>query len=419
MSPRTRGFTLIELLVVIAIIAILAAILFPVFAKAREKARTNTCMNNQRQLAVAFSMYAQDNNEKMPLAKTWTSALTLDPKILDCSTLTHTGSAVEPDYFYVAGSYLSGTALADITTPAQAVVTCDNKTPTNGGYVNNETAGIYDVSKVVNMVDSRHNNTAVMSFLDGHVEVVPSAKVNGLYFVADIPKDPPLANVTYLGTISKASMKASALSAAVAGAGLDMGFCMASWADVPCFSKYNCGIHGMQINAATREIPIGGGYDQGTTFAPNRLDWWNYGTGGATDTGGSKLSSGPQLQSWGTNACWSTYSNVYYFRPFGYNGSADVTLTIVPSVTTPTIKKMALMTLTDSATGSGTASLKSAQVGTGAALSNVGTVSVSGNGTAYSGNAGLFALPVKPSQNIVLTFSTSGANTGYFLAFEP
>jgi prepilin-type N-terminal cleavage/methylation domain-containing protein len=63
MSPRLRGFTLIELLVVIAIVAILAAILFPVLAKAREKARTNTCLNNQRQVALAILMYVQDNDE--------------------------------------------------------------------------------------------------------------------------------------------------------------------------------------------------------------------------------------------------------------------------------------------------------------------------------------------------------------------
>jgi prepilin-type N-terminal cleavage/methylation domain-containing protein/prepilin-type processing-associated H-X9-DG protein len=58
-----RGFTLIELLVVIAIIAILAAILFPVFAKAREKARTASCLNNLKQLALGMLMYAQDYDE--------------------------------------------------------------------------------------------------------------------------------------------------------------------------------------------------------------------------------------------------------------------------------------------------------------------------------------------------------------------
>ena len=65
MSNR-RGFTLIELLVVIAIIAILAAILFPVFARAREKARQTTCTSNLKQLALGLMMYAQDYDEKFP-----------------------------------------------------------------------------------------------------------------------------------------------------------------------------------------------------------------------------------------------------------------------------------------------------------------------------------------------------------------
>ena len=64
MSNRSKqGFTLIELLVVIAIIAILAAILFPVFAQAREKARQASCMSNTKQLATAVMMYTQDYDE--------------------------------------------------------------------------------------------------------------------------------------------------------------------------------------------------------------------------------------------------------------------------------------------------------------------------------------------------------------------
>jgi len=61
-----KGFTLIELLVVIAIIAILAAILFPVFAQAREKARAIACLSNTKQLALAFAQYEQDYDEKTP-----------------------------------------------------------------------------------------------------------------------------------------------------------------------------------------------------------------------------------------------------------------------------------------------------------------------------------------------------------------
>lgn len=68
MNAKYRGFTLIELLVVIAIIAILAAILFPVFASAKEAGRKSTCLSNQKQLVTALGLFAEDHKGKLPCA---------------------------------------------------------------------------------------------------------------------------------------------------------------------------------------------------------------------------------------------------------------------------------------------------------------------------------------------------------------
>lgn len=87
---RRRGFTLIELLVVIAIIAILAAILFPVFAQAREKARATACLSNQKQIGLGIMMYVQDYDETMPSGNVF------------AATGNNTGNTADP---FPAGGY--------------------------------------------------------------------------------------------------------------------------------------------------------------------------------------------------------------------------------------------------------------------------------------------------------------------------
>ncbi len=155
-----RGFTLIELLVVIAIIAILAAILFPVFAKAREKARQSSCLNNQRQIAVAILMYAQDHDEVLPDHSNVWPEINVDRNILMCPTK---GKKVANAYVYSYG--VSGVTLGEIGDPSEELLTAD------GQHASTTTPMVtYDnIAYTPEDLDRRHSNRFVASFADGHV----------------------------------------------------------------------------------------------------------------------------------------------------------------------------------------------------------------------------------------------------------
>ncbi len=197
-----RGFTLIELLVVIAIIAILAAILFPVFARAREKARQTSCLSNLRQLATGVAMYASDNDGMMPWQQTlvvWDALGTLgmspwlqvvepyvkNRNIFKCpsgpgATLTHYSF----NAYAMSVSSLGAYTIDSAPDPSAAVMLFDaggtdtsswsapaaaDADPTNEGQI----AGDASNTVVSLLFPGRHNGGNNIAFMDGHAKLWP------------------------------------------------------------------------------------------------------------------------------------------------------------------------------------------------------------------------------------------------------
>jgi len=165
-----RGFTLIELLVVIAIIAILAAILFPVFARAREKARQTSCLSNLKQIGLGAVMYAQDYDERWVIYRLGSGHVPnlfwpqlVEPymkneQIMQCPS--RGDRSWEYGINYVHGC---GRPLAKMPKPAETLAFCDNQhqlayCPCTGpaGY----TPG----------VEVPHNEGINVAFMDGHAK---------------------------------------------------------------------------------------------------------------------------------------------------------------------------------------------------------------------------------------------------------
>ena len=202
-----RGFTLIELLVVIAIIAILAAILFPVFARAREKARQTSCLSNLKQVGTAMLMYIQDYDERYGQSMSGTSAGTTtvyhelmpymkNAQILECPS--------NPDEITMAAMSallggLGAPPIAPLGTPGVSYIY--NTAVWEDGNLTGPTAPIKDAeiprpSETMSLGDGNlevapnqfntpimgtHNEMANAVFCDGHAKVVKCVETSSTY----------------------------------------------------------------------------------------------------------------------------------------------------------------------------------------------------------------------------------------------
>jgi prepilin-type N-terminal cleavage/methylation domain-containing protein/prepilin-type processing-associated H-X9-DG protein len=195
-----RGFTLIELLVVIAIIAILAAILFPVFAKAREKARQSSCLSNTRQLCTAFLSYAQDYDETLvpmssfgpPPGTSFIWYQLIDPylksaQLLKCPSslfavsygVSYQNLATDAGAGTISGR---GAPLSIIASPAEALMLGESEndlaTPVQMYYY--YSLKVYALGAVTGFpysgvpVPGRHNTGNNVGFCDGHAKWITS-----------------------------------------------------------------------------------------------------------------------------------------------------------------------------------------------------------------------------------------------------
>lgn len=198
LQTETRnGFTLIELLVVIAIIAILASILFPVFARARENARRSSCQSNAKQILLGLMQYTQDYDEKyMPMytydpARTPTVAYwayVLQPymkstQVFNCPSASDelygtTADGYKTDYgintwlFEDAGSN-SGRSMTSIEQPAATVLLADSLDGPRvnpDGYLRGTGSTAYNNN--YSWAQYRHLETTTVGFFDGHVKAM-------------------------------------------------------------------------------------------------------------------------------------------------------------------------------------------------------------------------------------------------------
>lgn len=206
LCKRNKAFTLIELLVVIAIISILAAILFPVFARARENARRTSCLSNMKQIGLGVMQYVQDYDEHYPMYRVtrlssetsanpygWADAVQpyvkstqifqcpSEPTAPDSSRLPAETASGYTDYalniwiggLNADGTKGSGVSMAALDRPSVTVLNVEYRSYGSASFISENTANT-PVNGRVNLsaLKPRHLNGINFAFTDGHVKFI-------------------------------------------------------------------------------------------------------------------------------------------------------------------------------------------------------------------------------------------------------
>jgi len=206
-EPRT-AFTLIELLVVIAVIAILASLLLPVLANGKKRARSTQCLNNLKQLGVAFRIYADENEGVIQLdgfissTNSWATILATNANINSKNVFLC--PAYKPFFFEnwhnvygIRGDAPTNCASGPnrvlfkpdcVDNPAEYMLLTDTTSQGQKGNTARQYY-IFKVSDSLRVVHARHNNKANGFFLDGHVEPCGPSRLEGLGITAEYGTD--------------------------------------------------------------------------------------------------------------------------------------------------------------------------------------------------------------------------------------